>query len=1086
MNLETIQSFRMNEGSLESPFILTDTEVDKLVTLAQARRNGNNGIVIEGVYNTQRGIIDKSKSYIIKQAFQTNFTLLATETSEENWSVQFDNNLSYATIMEGQSVGFTPIKIAAESLVAEVKQVTLTATANSYTEADVRANLIIDTKNKTVSYKAPDSNAEWQATIVIEFHPVFDASSTKEITLYVNAVAVKGITLSSTTDTVDPGKTCNITATPFPANHTKSNNITYGFKADVGTLQSSPIDPTAIFTAPSEKGQATITASFYMFGSPNVEGTATHTINIDTLQLLIGFDEEEPVILEGTSKQLHVSGYNLSALDFQITVEDFEGEELEATFLSKLSIQDGYLVYATATTNKSVMGATLIIEAKVKGEDWTTEDTTKRAQCRIVARAIAVSSIGLNTTILGEGLTSTVVASAYPENHTKGNVDFYLTSSDATIIRKQNTFTITPKDGVSSVSATLRATVDFMQSGTSLMTKAITLPVLPSDFTVSVETVNINEGGKTKLNTTGIGIENLKHRIRNIIVQSGDNADEIKSLLANRVSIVNGYIEVGQAQENLDWRATVQFGFIPAYATWEDYESPVIASVNISAKAVQRINLYVPAIDDYAVDDAPPIPMKEKVDMKIQVEPADHTKGSVTYSTFKATSEEGYEATTGGSRADRTLTFAYDGKYVVTANVKIVSFPFSATRTINAYHYTSVLLEQSNPLWERGGDYTTDEQGNKHYTAVERIVATNNADFGTFVLAPNPDNPDEFFYAKLDPSNHAKFVDNTDYDGTYGDVFRHLPRVYYKCIKRADGNQVLYISDMPISDLFFEESWIGTYKATVQDNQLRSKTHNASGVLRADGSKTMTDYWNLAQARSKYYFLTNYDHHRLLNALHLCLFGNANSETTIGIGLGGAGNSDTYYNPTLGVTIKIGDKSSTPQQSDCRYPYGTNLFQNKFIGIEAPCGSQWEFCPGIRFEAARAYIYDGKTVSDNAQDMRDNTGFFCHRNLSQNYVTKMVLGKYFDLVPATNNVSGNSTTFWCDGAWATTTGRLLLVGGASSFGSFGGLACSSSSDAFSHAHASIGARLAFDRVSGSGSAALTKKSGKDMKSMNLQ
>ena len=58
-------------------------------------------------------------------------------------------------------------------------------------------------------------------------------------------------------------------------------------------------------------------------------------------------------------------------------------------------------------------------------------------------------------------------------------------------------------------------------------------------------------------------------------------------------------------------------------------------------------------------------------------------------------------------------------------------------------------------------------------------------------------------------------------------------------------------------------------------------------------------------------------------------------------------------------------------------------------------------------------------------------------------------------------VGGSNSTYYADGAWASTTGELLRVGGYACSGSLCGVACSSSDLGFSLSDASVGARLAF-------------------------
>ena len=71
----------------------------------------------------------------------------------------------------------------------------------------------------------------------------------------------------------------------------------------------------------------------------------------------------------------------------------------------------------------------------------------------------------------------------------------------------------------------------------------------------------------------------------------------------------------------------------------------------------------------------------------------------------------------------------------------------------------------------------------------------------------------------------------------------------------------------------------------------------------------------------------------------------------------------------------------------------------------------------------------------------------------------MTLGEFWDMIPQA--VGGSSSTYYADGAWASTNGELLRVGGSAPYGSQCGVACSLSAYGFSSSSSNIGARLAF-------------------------
>jgi len=382
-----------------------------------------------------------------------------------------------------------------------------------------------------------------------------------------------------------------------------------------------------------------------------------------------------------------------------------------------------------------------------------------------------------------------------------------------------------------------------------------------------------------------------------------------------------------------------------------------------------------------------------------------------------------------------------DGDYIAMTNARSIVRTYNKIDLLNLTASVHV-EESSSPLWTLGGNPQI----------VENILNR----YGSYVI-------DEVNkkYARLSPADHSKFLDGTAWTGSYGNSFRRFPRVYYKF---DTSTKFLYISDSLFDDnvKHWDETWIGTYKGSVQSNILRS----IPGV-NTTGNMNMTAFWEAAQRQGGDYGLVNYFDHCLLNALHLCKYGNANSQQTMGGGLQDAGSS--YYTHQTGTTKLLGDNTGSAQY------LSTNFTMCKLFGIEDLAGSQWEFRPNIRFSGTDCIVYEGNIVSNTAPGIRE--AFSRNTGLSQSYIVAMALGEYFDLISITGG--GSSSSNWCDGAWSSTSGQLLLVGGTSNGGSICGLSASDSTPAFSLSSANIGARLAFrgdisdyDLVTGSELAAL--------------
>ena len=168
----------------------------------------------------------------------------------------------------------------------------------------------------------------------------------------------------------------------------------------------------------------------------------------------------------------------------------------------------------------------------------------------------------------------------------------------------------------------------------------------------------------------------------------------------------------------------------------------------------------------------------------------------------------------------------------------------------------------------------------------------------------------------------------------------------------------------------------------------------------------------------------------------------------MGAGLQNAGQS--YYIHTTGTTAALGDATGSMQYLN------TQFFMCKLFGIEDLAGSTWEFRPNIRFTSSQCIVYDGNIVSNDAAG---RTFARTLTSASAAYTTKMELGEYCDFIPKA--VGGSSGNYYCDGTWASASGRVLLVGGDANNGVICGCSAAFSRDAFDVAGSSFGSRLAF-------------------------
>lgn len=326
------------------------------------------------------------------------------------------------------------------------------------------------------------------------------------------------------------------------------------------------------------------------------------------------------------------------------------------------------------------------------------------------------------------------------------------------------------------------------------------------------------------------------------------------------------------------------------------------------------------------------------------------------------------------------------------------------------------------------------------------------------------------YAAKLNGADWTKFADGTAFTTALEQVCEtmvHVPDCHFK----GEGKTLHFGGTVPIDGgkVFDSPHWVGAYKISYDAN---NKAHSRPDKA-TKHSQTMSQFWAAAQLLGSEWGLANYGFHCLINALFQARYGNLNSQSVIGAGFQ-TSSWEAARDVPMGLLKHLGDGSGNVYYTDTtigdQYPV-------KLFGFEDLWGKLWEFRPGIRFymddDVRKAVVYSGNQVSNTATGRE----FVCSvQSASGAYVKSMECGEFWDMI-AQNVTGGGSTTYYCDGYYAATTGQLLLVGGRANLGAQCGLAYASSDHAFSVSYAGFGARLAFygepEIVSGAQLVALT-------------
>lgn len=309
------------------------------------------------------------------------------------------------------------------------------------------------------------------------------------------------------------------------------------------------------------------------------------------------------------------------------------------------------------------------------------------------------------------------------------------------------------------------------------------------------------------------------------------------------------------------------------------------------------------------------------------------------------------------------------------------------------------------------------------------------------------------YAAKLDPSAWDKFADGTQITTDIENACEtmiHVPTPYIKGVSKTlyFGGETQYTGMHAINT----PNWVGAYQMSVDAN---GKGHSRPNVTPAH-SKTMTEFWNCAQALGTTFGLANYQFHQVVNILFQICFGNLNSQAVVGAGFQHS-NWQACRDVPMGKTKSLGDGTGKVLYTD-----GTigDQYPVKLFGFEDLWGKLWEFRPGIRFymdgSTRKAVIYDGNIVSNTATG-RTITDLL--QSASGTYANKMELGEYWDMI--CHEAGGSDSMYYCDGYWAATSGELLSVGGRADNFALCGLSFADSHSGFSRSNAFTGSRLAF-------------------------
>ena len=114
---------------------------------------------------------------------------------------------------------------------------------------------------------------------------------------------------------------------------------------------------------------------------------------------------------------------------------------------------------------------------------------------------------------------------------------------------------------------------------------------------------------------------------------------------------------------------------------------------------------------------------------------------------------------------------------------------------------------------------------------------------------------------------------------------------------------------------------------------------------------------------------------------------------------------------------------------------------------------------------SECFIYEGNRVPTDAELKGKPTGNYRETTRlttgSGAFISKIIGGEHFDVIPQELNNSASSNAKWCDKWWSNTTGQLGLFGGHAHLGASCGFVAAYAGNGFGGADANDGSRLAY-------------------------
>ena len=278
------------------------------------------------------------------------------------------------------------------------------------------------------------------------------------------------------------------------------------------------------------------------------------------------------------------------------------------------------------------------------------------------------------------------------------------------------------------------------------------------------------------------------------------------------------------------------------------------------------------------------------------------------------------------------------------------------------------------------------------------------------------------------------------FDGSNGDVMTKIPEFWWKR-EQKDGYEYQYIADGEVEGFTkSNEFMVGRYTISGSSSAVYSRSGYSPLV-----STKRTDFRTYARNKGTNTGIIDWRYF-LLQMLYLVEYANTNSQSTLGYGV-----CDASFKVNSGGCDTLGMKSGCV----------TNDKKHSVIyrGIEDIFGNVYQWVDGININSRRTYIcYNPANYVDDT--FSGNYSALSYTNSSSSgYVSKLGYDSNNSLIAMPTEVSGSSSTYYCDYYDQNSGNKIACVGGDFSSGANVGLWYWSCYYSSSYSDSYIGSRL---------------------------